>query len=80
MPNIFLCITWPIIIFLSILAFKRVRDKYSKKIAVIIAELAFIILVLIFSNSIAIWYNMGHFDISRVFSNIIILIIPWLPN
>jgi hypothetical protein len=80
MPNIFLCIAWPIIIFLTVLAYRLVKEKYSQNIGLIIAAFTCIITIIVCSYAIANWYQMGRADIRDIFANLMFLITPWLPN
>ena len=67
MFNIFLCIAWPIIIFISILAYRLIKKKYSSTTSIIIAGLTFVISVFVVSNIFAMLYSMRLYDIQYFF-------------
>lgn len=52
MPNIFLCIAWPLIIFLTIKAYRISKKKFKPTIAVAIAGMTGIVSIFVSANAI----------------------------
>ena len=78
MPNIFLCIAWPLIIALPIVAYKFLKKKNFKVVtAVILAGLIGIIVAIASANGIAMIYSPGKFSI---LSHLEFLFAIWLPG
>ena len=80
MPNIFLCVAWPLIIFLTIMAYRISKKKFKPTIAVAIAGMTGIVAILVSANVIAVIYSMGYFQIGDILENLIFIVTPWLPQ
>jgi hypothetical protein len=73
----FLCIAWPLIIFLTITAYRISKKKFKPVIAAIITGVTGIVAVFVSANVIGTML-IGDFRISYIFQNLIFLVLPWL--
>ena len=80
MPNVFLCVAWPLVIFLTIMAYRISKNKFKPIIAVTIAGMTGVFAIVVSANVIGVWYSLGHFEISNIFENLVFIVIPWLPQ
>ena len=77
MPNVFLCVAWPLVIFLTVMAYRISKKKFKPVIAAIIAGMTGIVAVFVSANIIGVLY-MGHFRIRFIFRNLLFIVLPWL--
>jgi xanthine/uracil permease len=80
MYNIFLCVAWPLIVFLTIMAYRIAKKKFNHNIAVIIAGITGFIAALISGNAIGYWYSLGHFEIKDILRNLSYIFSLWLAS
>ena len=78
MPNVFLCVAWPLVIFLTIMAYRISKKKFKPIIAAVIAGATGIVAVFVSANAIGVWYSLGHSK--NIFENLVFIITPWLPQ
>ena len=71
MPNVFLCIEWPLVIFLTIMAYRISKKKFRPNIAKAIAGITGIVAIFVIANIVGVWFNMGRFEISDIFWNVL---------
>jgi len=77
MPNYFMFVAWPLVIFLTIRTYRISKKKFKPVIAAIIAGLTGIVAVFVSANVIGALYK-GHFRIGDIFHNLIFIVVPWL--
>ena len=77
MPNYFMFVAWPLIIFLTIRANRISKKKFKPVTAAIITGMTGIVAVFVSANVIGALL-IGEFKIRYIFSNLIFLVLPLL--
>ena len=77
MPNYFMFVAWPLIIFLTRVAYRISKKKFKPVIAAIIAGMTGIVAIFVSANVIGALLT-EQFRIRYIFHNLLFIVLPWL--